>query len=575
MRRIAFFSLILLLVLSSSAFSGTENVESLILDLKSADPELRRTSLVQLGELGPDALPGAELIVQALSDEVYEVSYAASNALEKIGSGVLPYLEALLVEGTGTVRARQAAARLIGRLGSSEQIAALIAAIDDGAAEVRIQALGSLGRLVDEENAAEIIPVLCQVVAEDFNSGVRKAAVDLLNEIGILSEDVLSALAVAFDDLQLEVTLAANRALRRNQAAIMELAQTMLKSDHPEYQWAAAVLIGRVPQQIPEALPDLVAIVVNPENGMKARWAALAVTASQTPNLNQLNSDSDAEALFQWLQTQISSEEQNLMVFKDAAKQLIKERIESQGLPTLEHPGEWELVFFDDFDGDRLDMTKWSYNYPWGTGHTHNHRAYMLPENVIVSDGILTIKAENERHPDAPLFVEHDGVQYLDYTSGVITSHGKFHFTYGYIEAAIKVPGTPGFWPAFWLLGDGWPPEVDIMEILTRNPRELHINYHYGPSWNNKWSHYQKFTVDDLSQDFFVYGFEWTPTYMRWYLNGEQIGTAFTNQEWIAQSRNLYIILNLAVGGWGGDPNESTVWPGLMEVDWVRVWQRI
>ena len=61
---------------------------------------------------------------------------------------------------------------------------------------------------------------------------------------------------------------------------------------------------------------------------------------------------------------------------------------------------------------------------------------------------------------------------------------------------------------------------------------------------------------------------------MRWYLNGEQIGTAFTNQEWIAQSRNLYIILNLAVGGWGGDPNESTVWPGLMEVDWVRVWQR-
>lgn len=90
MRRIAFFSLILLLVLSSSAFSGTENVESLILDLKSADPELRRTSLVQLGELGPDALPGAELIVQALSDEVYEVSYAASNALEKLGQVFCP-----------------------------------------------------------------------------------------------------------------------------------------------------------------------------------------------------------------------------------------------------------------------------------------------------------------------------------------------------------------------------------------------------------------------------------------------------------------------------------------------------
>ena len=240
--------------------------------------------------------------------------------------------------------------------------------------------------------------------------------------------------------------------------------------------------------------------------------------------------------------------------------------------PLRNDPG-WELVFYDDFDGTELDLTKWSYNYPWG--QTHNHRAYMSAENVRVEDGVLKLVAENRRHPDAPQTIVHVGETYsLDYTSGVVTTKDKFEFTYGYIEARLKVPATKGFWPAFWTLNSegGWPPEIDIMEILTKEPDVLHINYHYGPSWDRKWSFYQKFTFFDFTQDFNTFAVKWTPSEMAWYLNDVLIGKKFYEQNWIAQLKDNYILINLAVSGWGGDPDETTQWPGVYEIDWVRVW---
>lgn len=243
-------------------------------------------------------------------------------------------------------------------------------------------------------------------------------------------------------------------------------------------------------------------------------------------------------------------------------------------LPLRNEQG-WEVVFIDDFDGDSLDLSKWNYGYPWGP--THNHRAYMSPDNVLVKDGWLRLKAEDKRHPDAPQCIVHGGQTYcLDYTSGVVTTKGKFEFTYGYVEARIRVPATNGFWPAFWTLNaDGaWPPEIDIMEILTREPDVLHTNYHYGLSWNNKSSFYQKIKLRDFSSDFHTFAVKWTESQMTWYVNGIMVGQKFYDRRWIAQSKDNYILLNLAVGGWGGDPDDSTQWPAYYDIDWVRVWAR-
>jgi beta-glucanase (GH16 family) len=243
--------------------------------------------------------------------------------------------------------------------------------------------------------------------------------------------------------------------------------------------------------------------------------------------------------------------------------------------PALRNQEGWKVVFFDDFEGDSLDLTKWNCGYPWGP--THNHRAYMSPANVIVENGLLRLKAENRRHPEAPQSIVHGGEVFsLDYTSGVVTTRDRFEFTYGYVEARIKVPKTKGFWPAFWTLNsDGaWPPEIDIMEILTKEPDVLHTNYHYGLSWNNRSSFYQKTKLRDFSEDFHTFAVKWTESEMAWYVNGIMIGQKFYDRRWIAQSKDNYILINLAVGGWGGDPDDTTEWPGYYDIDWVRVWQK-
>lgn len=231
----------------------------------------------------------------------------------------------------------------------------------------------------------------------------------------------------------------------------------------------------------------------------------------------------------------------------------------------------WGLVFNDDFDGTSLDTSNWNYNYPWGNTHTNN--AYTAPENVSVSNGLLKIKAENKRHPDAPATTKtYDGTFNLDYTSGAINTNNKFNFNKGYIEGRFKMPATSGFWSSFFMLNANGsrPPEIDIFEILGHESTGLNTNYHYGDSK----SQYNKQTVVDLSKDFHTYGLEWDADYIKWYLDGKQVGAAFKDAQAIATNKDMYLIINLAVGGWESLPDNYTDWSQDFECDWIRVWQK-
>jgi beta-glucanase (GH16 family) len=43
--------------------------------------------------------------------------------------------------------------------------------------------------------------------------------------------------------------------------------------------------------------------------------------------------------------------------------------------------------------------------------------------------------------------------------------------------------------------------------------------------------------------------------------------------QWVYNGHPFHILLDLAVGGWPGNPNSSTVFPATMRVSWVRVYQ--
>lgn len=242
---------------------------------------------------------------------------------------------------------------------------------------------------------------------------------------------------------------------------------------------------------------------------------------------------------------------------------------ESQALPA----GSWQYQWGDEFNGNSLDLRKWSYNYPWGS--THNHDAYMDPNNVILGDGTLTLRAERQASGGMP------------FTSGAISSgYNTFTVSHGYIEANIKLPSTPGSWPAFWGLYNGWPPEADIMEYPIDTAAgsgysvdQYHTAFHYSNSSGGNSAgagQVNPGSAGSLNTDYHTFGMEWREDdWVGFYFDGNLV-SSFGDDTAIAQMQHMYLILNYAVGGWPGMPN-LTEWPeghyDDMKVDWVRVWQ--
>ncbi len=248
----------------------------------------------------------------------------------------------------------------------------------------------------------------------------------------------------------------------------------------------------------------------------------------------------------------------------------------------ITNPNLWKVVLYDEFNGSSLDLNSWSYNYPtdWPhDGHTHNHQAYMNESNVIIENGILRLMGENEKHPDAPEpeWAYNKWLTY-NFTSGVIHSKDKFNFTRGYIEGSFRMPNSKGFWPAFWMLNnnnDG-PPEIDILEVLTNQPKILYTAFHYGNSWAELSSFGQAHAfLPNLGDDFHTYGLEWSKDALIWFFDGRQVGRAFKKADWINTCQDMYILINLAIGGWAENPDDSTIWPAYYDCEFVKVWQMI
>jgi beta-glucanase (GH16 family) len=188
--------------------------------------------------------------------------------------------------------------------------------------------------------------------------------------------------------------------------------------------------------------------------------------------------------------------------------------------------------------------------------------------------GILSIAAAPIPAADQPCLAG------FAYTSGILTTYPSFSFTYGYAEMRALLPAGQGLWPAFWTLpqSQAWPPEIDIFEFLGQAPTtlEMHIHSNFG-------TYGQTSTVPDTSQGFHVYGLDWEGDDVTWYFDGVQQAQAATPSypdllaDAGATNVPMYVLINLAVGGqgsWPGPPDSSTVFPAVMQVDWVRVYQK-
>lgn len=203
-----------------------------------------------------------------------------------------------------------------------------------------------------------------------------------------------------------------------------------------------------------------------------------------------------------------------------------------------------------------------------GGGWGNNEKQYYQAANATVVNGELQITARKQTVGGMP------------YTSARMTTQGLKEFTYGKMEARIKMPIGQGLWPAFWMLGANintvsWPRcgEIDVLEHVNID------NKVYGTiHWDNNGGHAQyggNTTV--TTADYHVYSVEWAPTAIRWYVDGVKYHEAdITNGINSTEEfqRPFFLLLNLAVAGdWPGATVDESKLPATMSVDYVRVYQ--
>ena len=191
-----------------------------------------------------------------------------------------------------------------------------------------------------------------------------------------------------------------------------------------------------------------------------------------------------------------------------------------------------------------------------------------------MQDGLLRIKGENRRHPDA---IAQGLDDEYDYTSGIVTTYGTFHTQYGLIEGRFKGPGVRGSWLAFWTLQDGWPPEIDILEIpySDTGPGYQNTDHHYylnyTPPGGGEISFGGYHTGPNKLADFHSYAVLWTPGHLIFFFNGQRLDDQHRPEE-VGQCQEMHLLINLAIGGWGGEPpTDPADYPYDYEADWVRV----
>lgn len=222
---------------------------------------------------------------------------------------------------------------------------------------------------------------------------------------------------------------------------------------------------------------------------------------------------------------------------------------------------EYILLWSQEFDGPagtNVDEAAW--NYDIGTGSdgwgNQEHEYYTNQNAHFDGQGNLIIRAERLPVTDERVLQDNR----VEFTSSRLHTMGKIGFTYGRIEARIKMPRGAGTWPALWMLGSKigeitWPHcgEIDIVEVGDIK-HELVASLH-GPGYSGDKPLTNRVEVtDDLGDVFHTYAIEWLPDRIEWFFNDQSISVktaedaAAVNSEWVF-NQEYFLLLNLAMGG--------------------------
>ncbi|MEA4935273.1 MAG: family 16 glycosylhydrolase [Paludibacter sp.] len=235
---------------------------------------------------------------------------------------------------------------------------------------------------------------------------------------------------------------------------------------------------------------------------------------------------------------------------------------------------DWVLNFSDEFNGNSVDLNKWSVD---DSKKTRTPRPkisidkwFWRPENVEIKEGNLVLKVKKENSTTMHC--------------GSINSEGKYMTQYGYFEARIKIAdATKGTHTAFWLQGpnmgnvngngnDG--AEIDIFESAWTGEHTssvIHIDG-YGDGANSSTKQYQ---TPGIHNGFHTWGMWWTKEFIKIYYDGV-LKVTYDNKTFIPWCEEYLWLSDGASFGVQGDSffvNRPVGWLTEAYVDYIRVWK--
>ena len=229
----------------------------------------------------------------------------------------------------------------------------------------------------------------------------------------------------------------------------------------------------------------------------------------------------------------------------------------------------WKLLhqFSDEFEGDKLNETKWFPNNPKWKGRPPT---YFHPSNVSLEKGELVIRVNKHGNEVLP--------QDFTHSTGFIKSKQKF--LYGYFEAEVKLMDAPwvsGFWMTN--VDKDWWTEIDICENapgVEYNRHDLNSNIHVFKAPKEQGDvkkHFSRtakyYFPEELQKEYHVWGLEWTPEFIRFYIDGILFREA-ENTHW---HQPLEINFNCESNKWFGALPDDTRLNGEYHVKYFRTWK--
>lgn len=246
-------------------------------------------------------------------------------------------------------------------------------------------------------------------------------------------------------------------------------------------------------------------------------------------------------------------------------------------------PSDYELVFEDNFNGDKLS-DEWRFSQPWGQFHPDSLYKYWPTDDSCVKttpDGLVLelkylpktfIKSDLPHWQQKPNLPDEFTI---DWAAGLIFL--KNPFKYGWYEVDVQLPNGTSQWGAFWLTGtQSWPPEIDVFESYTKNnPDNVTIrpNIHWGNVSEGTKNEYgaPRIFVKDPQKRFVQYAVHWTENFIKFYYDGQLVQVCDNKEMLKDNSKMQNVVLN--TGAKKIDGVKTTT--NEMRVKSLKIYQKI